>query len=193
MRSTKPCGPDTPTLVSSSRRSSRATVTKTPGTPRRARYKSSNIARGMPDVFGCTCETLVCVLLRCSCTRDARVQRRPAFPAPSVFQRASTCLGQIMSRECEVVAAGCRVGKAQACPPLSAPQKRWARRKRAFAHPTKWHRGLRSAFAHFHPASPVGTMPLAMHFANAALHLPPIQSERSRVVAVIDCCVGQGT
>jgi hypothetical protein len=38
------------------------TVTKTPGTPRRARNKSPNIARGMPDVFGCTCDQLVCVL-----------------------------------------------------------------------------------------------------------------------------------
>jgi hypothetical protein len=36
----RPFGPDTPRL--------QATVTRTPGTPRRARYKSSNIARGMP-------------------------------------------------------------------------------------------------------------------------------------------------
>jgi len=36
MRPTKPCGPDTPTLVSSSQAIA-ATVTQTPGTPRRAR------------------------------------------------------------------------------------------------------------------------------------------------------------
>jgi hypothetical protein len=61
-RSTKPCGPDTPMLVSSlGAQEPGATVTKTPGTPRRARNKSSNIARGMPDVFGCTCDQLVCV------------------------------------------------------------------------------------------------------------------------------------
>jgi hypothetical protein len=59
-----------------------ATVTKTPGTPRRARNKSSNIARGMPDVSGCTCDQLVCVFLSFLHTRP-RVQRRPAFPAPS--------------------------------------------------------------------------------------------------------------
>ena len=62
---------------------SRATVTRTPGTPRRARNKSSNIARGMPDVFGCTCDQLVCVFLNYLHT-SARVQRRPAFPAPSL-------------------------------------------------------------------------------------------------------------
>src|SRR6185312_6888488 len=61
------------------------TVTRKPGTPRRARNKSSNIARGMPDVFGCTCDQLVCVLLLSLHTR-ARVQRRPAFPAPSVLK-----------------------------------------------------------------------------------------------------------
>ena len=69
----------------SARRAARATVTKKPGTPRRARNKSSNIARGMPDVFGCTCDQLVCVLLSSLHTR-ARVQRRPAFPAPSVLK-----------------------------------------------------------------------------------------------------------
>jgi hypothetical protein len=82
-RSTKPCGPDTPMLVSSlGAQEPGATVTKTPGTPRRARSKSSNIARGMPDVFGCTCDQLVCVFLSFLHTRP-RVQRRPAFPAPS--------------------------------------------------------------------------------------------------------------
>jgi hypothetical protein len=50
-RSTKPCGPDTPMLVSSLEWHVPlgATVTITPGTPRRARYKSSNIAQGMPE------------------------------------------------------------------------------------------------------------------------------------------------
>src|SRR5262249_51822561 len=49
-RSTKPRGPDTPMLVSSINGHAPldATVTRTPGTPRRARYKSSNIAQGMP-------------------------------------------------------------------------------------------------------------------------------------------------
>jgi hypothetical protein len=67
MRPTKPCGPDTPMLVSSLRE--RATVTRRPGTPRRARNKSSNIARGMPDVFGCTCDHS-CAFSSYSCTRD---------------------------------------------------------------------------------------------------------------------------
>jgi hypothetical protein len=70
MRPTKPCGPDTPMLVSTlGAQEPGGTVTKTPGTPRRARNKSSNIARGMPDVFGCTCDQLVCVSCY-SCTRD---------------------------------------------------------------------------------------------------------------------------
>ena len=62
-----------------------ATVATKPGTPRRARNKSSNIARGMPDVFGCTCDQLVCFFTHLPHTR-ARVQRRPAFPAPSVLK-----------------------------------------------------------------------------------------------------------
>ena len=61
-----------------------ATVTRTPGTPRRARYKSSNIARGMPDVFGCTCDRS-CAFSSLPLHTRPRVQRRPAFPAPSGF------------------------------------------------------------------------------------------------------------
>ena len=103
MRSTKPCGPGTPTLVSSlAGRSREATVANKPGTPGRARNKSSNIARGMPDVFGCTCDQLVCVLLAHFLHTRPRVQRRPAFPAPSGFSRADADarLGHIVPREC---------------------------------------------------------------------------------------------
>jgi hypothetical protein len=101
MRPTKPCGPDTPTLVSSSGSWPGATVATKPGTPRRARSKSSNIARGMPDVSGCTCGYLVCVLSRTTLHTSLRVQRHPAFPAPS-FSRDDAPIepGQIMPREC---------------------------------------------------------------------------------------------
>jgi hypothetical protein len=76
-----------------------ATVATEPGTPRRARNKSSNIARGMPDVFGCTCGLLVCVLFAHFLRTRLRVQRHPAFPAP-FLDGALAELGQIMPREC---------------------------------------------------------------------------------------------
>src|SRR6185437_9238424 len=67
-----------------------ATVATKPGTPRRARNKSSNIARGMPDVFGCTCGLLVCFLFAHFPHTRLRVQRHPAFPAPSGFRGTTT-------------------------------------------------------------------------------------------------------
>jgi hypothetical protein len=79
----------------------RATVTTEPGTPRRARNKSSNIARGMPDVFGCTCGLLVCFLFAHFPHTRLRVQRHPAFPAPSHLRDGALAEpGQIMPREC---------------------------------------------------------------------------------------------
>ena len=100
MRSTKPCGPDTPMPVSTlGAQDPGGTVTTEPGTPRRARNKSSNIARGMPDVFGCTCGLLVCVLFAHFLRTRLRVQRHPAFPAP-FLDGALAELGQIMPREC---------------------------------------------------------------------------------------------
>jgi hypothetical protein len=77
----------------------RATVTTEPGTPRRARNKSSNIARGMPDVSGCTCGLLVCVLFAQFLHTSLRVQRHPAFPAPFLKGRRFAEPGQIMPRE----------------------------------------------------------------------------------------------
>src|SRR6185312_3926496 len=70
-RSTKPCGPGTPTLVSSFAGVSReATEANKPGTPRRARNKSSNIARGMPACVRLYLWCFSCAfLLRISCTR----------------------------------------------------------------------------------------------------------------------------
>jgi hypothetical protein len=59
-----------------------ATVAIKPGTPRRARNKSSNIARGMPDVFGCTCDWLVCVFLAFCCTRSGGCNGTRHFPRP---------------------------------------------------------------------------------------------------------------
>src|SRR5665213_1598381 len=80
LRTAKSCGPDTPTLVSSSRQGARATVAKKPGAPRRARSSRSTIARGMSGETGVlVVTTLACFL---NCMRGCGRIERPAFPAP---------------------------------------------------------------------------------------------------------------
>ena len=85
-----------------------------PGTPRRARNKSSNIARGMPDVFGCTCDNS-CAFLRYYPHTRPRVQRRPVFPAPSLPSRVTkmqnsgkSCRGNATSHPPSLRANGSR-------------------------------------------------------------------------------------
>ena len=107
-RSTKPCGPDTPMLVSTLRaQEPGGTVTKTPGTPRRARYKSSNIARGMPDVFGCTCDHS-CAFSYYSCTRDrgcngARHSLRPRLGGEASCITRANCVAGMRTRVSQAV------------------------------------------------------------------------------------------
>jgi hypothetical protein len=105
-RPTKPCGPDTPMLVSSFKGHALfdATVTRTPGTPRRARYKSSNIAQGMPECSVVPVRSRVRSLRYLLHTR-LRVQRHPAFPAPSSSRGSheDARLGRNAPRECEAV------------------------------------------------------------------------------------------
>jgi hypothetical protein len=52
------------------RAQARGTVAKTPGTPRRARYKSSNIAQGMPECVRLYLLTTRVRFLRMHCTRE---------------------------------------------------------------------------------------------------------------------------
>jgi hypothetical protein len=84
---------------------SQATEANKPGTPRRARISRNPLRRECRCVFGCTCGLPVCVLSAFCCTRGARVQRHPAFPAPSSPSRANDDAkpGHVMPRECEVV------------------------------------------------------------------------------------------
>ena len=101
MRSTKPCGPDTPMLVSTlGAQEPGGTVTKTPGTPRRARNKSSNIARGMPDVFGCTCD-YSCAFFRAFAAHETAGATASGVPCALSLSRADEFaeLGQIVPRE----------------------------------------------------------------------------------------------
>jgi hypothetical protein len=86
----------------------RATATTEPGTPRRARNKSSNIARGMPDVFGCTCGLLVCLLSHISCTRARRcngIRRslRPFLRAMLSQNPGKSCRGNADARHGEAI------------------------------------------------------------------------------------------
>ena len=86
-RTAKSCGPDPPTLESSPLVTNwQATVAIKPGAPRRSRISRKPLRRECRSVFGCTCRRLVCVLAHC-CTRGSRVQRHPAFPAPSSIPR----------------------------------------------------------------------------------------------------------
>lgn len=91
----------------------RATVTTEPGTPRRARNKSSNIARGMPDVFGCTCD-YSCAFSLSFPAHESPGATASGIPCALSLSRADVLAkpGQIMPRECALTP-----------PPLSSPAK----------------------------------------------------------------------
>ena len=102
-RTAKSCGPDTPTLVSSSCGAIRGSDGgKKARSPRRARRKplkplrrEGRIASAEPV---CSCAFS---LLRI-CTRDRGCSAHPVFPAPSVFSRAgpNTTRALFVPREC---------------------------------------------------------------------------------------------
>ena len=125
----------------------RATVAIKPGHRGERVISRRAIAQGMPWCCGVpVVSTLVCFAY----TRGCGCFGHPAFPAPS-FSRG-TPMTQSSGISCRENADarcndGClnsnrnrRVGKAQACPPVQdhAVDTRWARRKRAFAHPTSF-------------------------------------------------------
>ena len=83
LRTAKPCGPDAPTLASSSRNYPQATVAKEPGHRGEHGISVKTIAQGMPVDCGVPVVTmLVCFFIR---TRGCGRIARPAFPAPFEF------------------------------------------------------------------------------------------------------------
>jgi hypothetical protein len=65
----------------------RPTVARTPGTPRRARYKSSNIAQGVPAVPAAL-SLLACAKCTFFCTQGSRVRPASGAPCALMIERA---------------------------------------------------------------------------------------------------------
>jgi hypothetical protein len=86
-RTAKPCGPGTPTLVSTpgAKAPGRTGAIK-PGTPGRARNKPSDHSRRECRTVRRTCGGYARVLFHL-CTRGCGCEQHPAFPAPSDFLR----------------------------------------------------------------------------------------------------------
>ncbi len=81
-RTAKSCGPDAPTLASSSRKQFRGRRWQTsPVTGESAKETVKTTARGMPDVSGVTVVTNACAFYHGA--RGCGRAERPAFPAPS--------------------------------------------------------------------------------------------------------------
>jgi len=86
LRTAKSCGPDAPTLASSSREASFLHVSwgwrwqESPITGESTKETVKTIARGMPDVSGVTVVTNACAFYHCA--RGCGRAERPAFPAP---------------------------------------------------------------------------------------------------------------
>ncbi len=79
-RTEKSCGPDAPTLASSSWKTNpRATVAKSPVTGESSKEAVKTIARGMPGDFRCDL-TNACALYHYFCTRGYRAHRAPGIP-----------------------------------------------------------------------------------------------------------------
>jgi hypothetical protein len=101
-RTVKPCGPDTPTLVSSSREEnfSLMTVARKPGhrgelgISRKPPRREGRIASAEPV---CSCAFLFVHF----CTRDRGCSAHPVFPAPSCYRGRQTDakLGRIAPRD----------------------------------------------------------------------------------------------
>jgi hypothetical protein len=87
-RTAKPCGPEAPTLASSSRETSFSgmMVARKPGHQGEYGISRKTIAQGMPDVSGEPVVTNACAFY--TYTRGCGCIERPAFPVPSVWSRA---------------------------------------------------------------------------------------------------------
>src|SRR5713101_2700237 len=133
LRTAKSCGPDAPTLASSSRdgmsaqpgadrpQIPQATVAKEPGHRGEHEISRKTIACGNAGRSG----VLVVTRVRSTntkCTRDRGCSGHPAFPTPSLGRKINARLGRIAPRGREVafvVGAGTR----NACPGCSAPRR----------------------------------------------------------------------
>jgi len=83
-RTAKPCGPDAPTLASSSWEASwfsGAMVATKPGRQGEHGVSRKTIAQGMSDRL--RCPVCSCAFFCAVCTRDRGCSAHPAFPAPS--------------------------------------------------------------------------------------------------------------
>jgi hypothetical protein len=89
-RTAKPCGPDAPTLASSSQSDLQVTVARKPGHRGERGVNRKTIAQGRPDCLRFTC-MLVCAFLVHHCTRDRGCSAHPVFPAPSSFLGRVIC------------------------------------------------------------------------------------------------------
>jgi hypothetical protein len=99
-RTAKACGPDPPTLGSSPWTISWATVATKPGTPGRARYRSSHHRAGNAGVFGVPVVTCLRAFFMCTqgcgCGRGIRHSLRPLSSRDIV----SSSPGHFVPREC---------------------------------------------------------------------------------------------
>jgi hypothetical protein len=102
-RTAKSCGPDAPTLASSLRVRSQATVAKEPGHRGEHEISSKTIARGRPgELAEPVVTTLVCFVL--FCTRGCGCGHASGFPCALCFEReVGRNLGRFAPRECGVV------------------------------------------------------------------------------------------
>ena len=87
-RTAKSCGSGAATLASSGWSGPLRDGGKKGRSPGRARISRKAVARGRPGCLGCTCQTRV-RFFTTHCTRCCGRSRRPAFPAPSVPERAN--------------------------------------------------------------------------------------------------------
>ena len=85
-RTAKPCGPDTPTLVSSRWINPPAMVARKPGHQGERAISRKPLRAGMPDDSGDLAVNTRVHFLLPFCTRGCGCTGRPAFPTPSGFR-----------------------------------------------------------------------------------------------------------
>ena len=148
-RTAKSCGSDAPMLASSLREGAQATVSNKPGHRGEREVSRKTIARGMPGETGVTVvTTLVCLFL--FCMRGCGRVGRPAFPAPSEFQKAGRswqtsreacgeiakpCLCTASCLKIESVAMhGARTRQDPASRPKGGRKRIWRRHRNVYPH-----------------------------------------------------------
>src|SRR5258705_5569298 len=109
-RTAKSCGSDAPMLASSLREEAQATVSNKPGHRGEREVSRKTIARGMPGDFRCDRGDYARMLIL-FCMRGCGRIERPAFPAPSEFQKAGRSW-QTSRETCGEIAKLCLLVKA---------------------------------------------------------------------------------